>query len=152
MKTTRKSKALSAADTQRLLASEPPIPIGHIPVDPIGMKTIAMALRNRFISQGGRPSDPTWTISRKVPMRPDTWKELERLARSMHERSIRVSPGQLAAIALERGLSTDASTEQATGVFTSFEHVGVRAAYAFSAEVRVEARQMSRAIAEHGLW
>src|SRR5258707_6244523 len=103
MKRNRKSKALSVADTQRLLGSEAHIPCGELPIDPIGMKAIASIVRSRLISRGGRPSDPAWTISRKVPMRSETWEELDRLAQMLEKQNIRVSAGQVAAIALERG-------------------------------------------------
>ena len=149
MKKTRKRKALSLAETQRLLRSESPIPVGHLPVDPVGMKAIARIVRERLVSHGGRPSDPEWTITRKVPMRPGTWKELERLADSLRGQNVRVSPGQVAAMALERGLPTG---EQSALIFGTVEHGKRRIVYSFSAAVRTQGKQVSQAIAKHGLW
>jgi len=103
-KRTRTLGSLSVAETQRLLGSERPISIGKVPTDPIGMRTIASIVRERLVSRGGRPSDPTWTIVKKVPMRPETWKEFRRCAHELQRQKIRVSAGQLAAISLERGL------------------------------------------------
>ena len=152
MKKDRKSKALSAADTQRLLGSEAPIAIGRLPLDPIGMKAIATIVRERLVSQGGRPSDPAWTISRKVPMRPKTWRRLEQLADSLREQDVRVSPGQVAAIALERGLPSNVASKHSTLIFASLEHGDGRIVYSFSVEIQEEGRQVSQAIAEYGLW
>jgi len=96
--------SLSVAETQSLLGSDRPISIGKVPTDPIGMRTIAAVVSERLVSRGGRPSDPAWTIVKKVPMRPDTWKAFSRRARELQQQKIRVSAGQLAAITLERGL------------------------------------------------
>lgn len=103
-KRTRTLGSLSVAETQSLLGSDRPISIGKVPTDPIGVKTIAAIVRERLVSRGGRPSDPAWTIVKKVPMRPNTWKEFSRYARELRRQKIRVSAGQLAAISLERGL------------------------------------------------
>ena len=110
MKKTRKGKTLSIAETQRLLGAEAPVPIGKLPTDPIGMKAIPAIVRERLISRGGRPSDPAWTIVRKIPMRAETWKVLDRLSQELQKADVRVSAGQIAAFALERGLALDSST------------------------------------------
>src|SRR5438445_1192446 len=119
MKRSRKSSALSTADTQRLLGSETPIPVGKLPIDPIGMGIIASIVRKRLVSRGGRPSDPAWTISRKVPMRSETWEQLDRLARKLQKQNIRVSAGQVAAIALERGLPKGMDSNESIQSFVS---------------------------------
>jgi hypothetical protein len=105
-KKSRKLGSLSLAETQNLLGSGKPISIGKLPTDPLGMRMTASILRERLVSRGGRPSDPTWTIVRKVPMRPDTWAELDRCAKELQQENVRVSAGQIAAVALERGLQT----------------------------------------------
>lgn len=51
---------------------------------------------------GGRPTDPSWSDKRLVPIAPQTLKRLERIAKRLHEHTgIRVEPMQLAAILLE---------------------------------------------------
>lgn len=148
MKRSRKSKALSTADTQRLLGSEAPIPVGKLPIDPLGMKAIASIVRERLISRGGRPSDPAWTISRKVPMRSETWKELDRIAQKLQKQNIRVSAGQVAAIALERGLPKGVDSDESIQLFISSTHEEATIAYKFSPEVLLRARQTSRSMAK----
>lgn len=105
----RKSKrlgALTVAETQRLLGADEPISVGDIPRTPLGMRMIASLVRGRLISGGGRPTDPAWTIVRKVPMKPETWNTLNRCAQQLQDQNIRVSAGQVAALTLERGLES----------------------------------------------
>ncbi len=104
-KKTSKGKALSSFDTQRLLRSEAPIPVGKMPLDPIGMVAAATMVRERLVSRGGRPTDPAWKISRKIPMRVETWERLELCAQKLQQRQIRVSAGQIAAIVRRRPLN-----------------------------------------------
>src|SRR5688500_15755695 len=105
MKRQRKSKSLSKTEIQRLLGAKPPVSIGNLPADPVGMRVIAPIVQGRLVSRGGRPSDPNWTIARKVPMKPETWDRLDQCAQELQRQEIKVSAGQVAAIALEQGLS-----------------------------------------------
>ncbi len=50
----------------------------------------------------GRPSDPNWTIHRKLPMNEETLAALERLAESLSTEERRVSPMQVAALLVEQ--------------------------------------------------
>ena len=51
---------------------------------------------------GGRPTDPSWSDKRLVPIAPRTLKRLEHMAKRLHEYTgTRVEPMQLAAILLE---------------------------------------------------
>lgn len=59
----------------------------------------------RLRSSGGRPTDPSWTVQRLVPFGEDRWKQLEKLAKNLSFGGRNVSPGQLAAILLERALN-----------------------------------------------
>lgn len=154
MKRNRKSRALSTADTQRLLGSETPISVGKLPIDPVGMKAIASIVRERLISRGGRPSDPAWTISRKVPMRSETWEELDRIAQKLQKQNIRVSAGQVAAIALERGLPKGVDSGESIQLFVSSTHEEATTTieYNFSPEVSLRARQTSHAMAKFALF
>jgi hypothetical protein len=104
MKKTRELGSLSIDDTQELLGADAPTSVGKLPANPLEMRMIPSIVRERLVSRGGRPSDPAWTVVRKVPMRPETWAELDRCAHELQEQNVRVSAGQVAAIALERGL------------------------------------------------
>lgn len=49
----------------------------------------------------GRPSDPTWTVQRKLSMNEETLATLERIAESLSTDARRVSPMQVAALLVE---------------------------------------------------
>ena len=49
----------------------------------------------------GRPSDPSWTLQRKVSMSPGTLDALEQLAGSLSTDQRRVSPMQVASLLVE---------------------------------------------------
>ncbi|TWT93354.1 hypothetical protein [Stieleria varia] len=58
----------------------------------------------------GRPSDPSWTVQRKLSMNDETLRTLELIAKSVSTDSRRVSPMQVAAILIEdatQGLRSD---------------------------------------------
>ena len=58
----------------------------------------------------GRPSDPSWTIQRKLSMNDETLRTLELIANSVSTDSRRVSPMQVAALLIEdatQGLRSD---------------------------------------------
>lgn len=62
-------------------------------------------LKGRLISRGGRPADAAPTVRRLVPLRKQVWKELQTKASALSRSGRHVSPGQLAAVLLERSLS-----------------------------------------------
>ncbi len=49
----------------------------------------------------GRPSDPSWTVQRKLSMNDETLRTLELIADSVSTDSRRVSPMQVAAMLIE---------------------------------------------------
>jgi hypothetical protein len=106
-----KATGISVRETQRLLGAEEPVDLGELPHDLIGMRALPGIVASRLVSRGGRPSDPKWTIARKIPMRAETWSRLRDLAREEHRlRGIAVAPGQIAAIALEQSIIVAWST------------------------------------------
>ncbi|HEX4519003.1 MAG TPA: hypothetical protein VH063_05415 [Gaiellaceae bacterium] len=67
---------------------------------------------SRLQSRGGRPSDPSWTLSRLIPMSSTTWDRLHDLAQSISaggERS--ASRGQVAALLLEQAVEAFAGQD-----------------------------------------
>ena len=62
-------------------------------------------LQGRFVSTGGRPSDPAPTIRRLVTVRKGVWKQLQKYAALLSKLGERVSPGQLAATLLEKSVA-----------------------------------------------
>jgi hypothetical protein len=65
---------------------------------------LAHEVHHRLVSTGGRPSDAAPTIRRLVPIRKAVWRDLQIRAARLSASGRSVSPGQLAAILLERGL------------------------------------------------
>ena len=69
-----------------------------------GAAQLAAEVRERFEvpDGGGRPTDPSWSDKRLVPIVPRTLERLQGIAKRLHdETGIRVEPMQLAAILLE---------------------------------------------------
>ena len=71
---------------------------------PLDLLELRAEVMSRLRSTGGRPTDPEWDTQRLVPFRSERWKQLETLAGSLSTQERKVSPGQLAAILIERGL------------------------------------------------
>jgi hypothetical protein len=73
-----------------------------------GMARLADVLSSRLEpirgKRPGRPSDPTWVYSRKVPMSEATLERLEKLATSVSSVHRKISPMQVAAQLLEQSL------------------------------------------------
>jgi hypothetical protein len=69
------------------------------------LEEFGQRLRSRLApGQGerpGRPSDPTWTVQRKLSMTEETLATLERIAESLSTDERRVSPMQVAALLVE---------------------------------------------------
>jgi hypothetical protein len=69
------------------------------------LATLGERLRRRLApGQGerpGRPSDPSWTVQRKLSMTPETLAALERLAAELTTPERSVSPMQVAAMLVE---------------------------------------------------
>ena len=55
----------------------------------------------RLSSRGGRPSDPKWNLRRVIPLKKASWDFLRETSGKL-----RVNPGHLAAILLERGIDS----------------------------------------------
>ena len=71
---------------------------------PFGVAALAREVQDRLVSTGGRPSDAAPTIRRLVTIRKTVWQDLQRRAARLSTPGRSVSPGQLAAILLEKGL------------------------------------------------
>ena len=71
---------------------------------PTGILALQRELRVRLVSSGGRPSDPAPTIRRLVTLKKDVWKDLQRHAALLSRLGQGVSPGQFAAMLLEKSL------------------------------------------------
>lgn len=83
-------------------------PVSDVVGGAFGMSRLAKELSLRLTpSRGrrpGRPTDPSWRVSRKVPMSEATFERLEVLPDSISIDERKVSPMQVAAQLLEEGL------------------------------------------------
>ena len=144
----RKKKSISVEDTQRLLGADEPVLVPPLPPNPFGWKTFAAVVRERLVSQGGRPTDPAWTIVRKVPMTPETWHRLTDAAKKTERRATSIAPGQLAAVALEEGLASLTPHRVAIAA----QRTSSCSLYAFSEEARAQGHSLALVIQEKGVW
>lgn len=58
--------------------------------------------RFRVPAGGGRPTDPSWTERRLLPLAPKTLKKLEDISAKVREHGMSVEPMQLAALIIEK--------------------------------------------------
>ncbi len=94
-----------AERTQRALGSSRVVPLDHLPSQgPLDLLELRREVQARLRSSGGRPTDPSWVLTRTVRFKPEHWRELEELASTMSVYGKKVSPAQMAAILIERGL------------------------------------------------
>ena len=104
----RRRRRISAAqsdDLQNALGASRSFPIVSKPHGPFGVMALLDELKGRLVSRGGRPADPAPAVRRLVPLRKRVWKELQAQANLLSNQGRHVSPGQLAAMLLERSLS-----------------------------------------------
>jgi hypothetical protein len=90
-------------DLGSILGASQTLPVRSRPHGPFGVAALVDEFQSRLVSRGGRPADAAATIRRLVPLRKTVWEELQRHADLLSAQGRRVSPGQLAAMLLERG-------------------------------------------------
>lgn len=102
---TRTLKANQSVGLQEALGASRSFSIVSRPHGPFGVMALLEEVKGRLVSRGGRPADSAPTIRRLVPLRKHVWKELQVQANLLSNLGRHVSPGQLAAMLLERSLS-----------------------------------------------
>lgn len=102
---TRTRKATQAVDLRKALGASRSFSIVSRPHGPFGVMALLEEVKGRLVSRGGRPADSAPTIRRLVPLRKHVWKELQAQANLLSRLGRHVSPGQLAAMLLERSVS-----------------------------------------------
>ena len=98
----------SSAELQKALSSEKPRSVRTQPHGPFGVAQLTAELTERLKPgegiRPGRPTDPDWDVRRLVSFRQSTWEELTEVAKQVSSPQRRVSPSQIAALLIERGL------------------------------------------------
>jgi hypothetical protein len=104
VKTTERKK-LDPARVSKALGSSRVVAVADTPSrGPLDLLQLRVEVERRLKSSGGRPTDPEWTMTRAVRFQPSRWQELEQLAATLSQEGSTVSPSQLAAMLVERGL------------------------------------------------
>lgn len=146
----RKPKALTLEETVNLLGAEEPQDTGPVRLDPIGMQILATRVAERLAGKRGRPTDQSWEISRKIPMKQVTWDSLREIADQLRADEVHVAPGQMGAIALELGVRELRGRSRRTVKATARRVASTP--HVFHRESEEEARVLCPVIAEENLW
>jgi len=144
-----KDKPISLDETVELLGANPPEDIGTVQLDPLGISALAESIARRLSSKGGRPTDRSWEISRKVPMKRETWVRLKERAAAFRKVGKRVAAGQLAAIILEDGIRLYDSGSMPRPRIERPTH---GSSYPFPEETQEDAQNICSAVEAGGLW
>jgi hypothetical protein len=71
---------------------------------PLDMLALREEFSERLQSSGGRPTDPSWRVSRQVPFKEESWSRLQEIAGEVGVSGRRVGPAQVAALLIENSL------------------------------------------------
>jgi DNA-binding transcriptional MerR regulator len=93
--------------------------------DPLGLLQLQNEVGRRLRSTGGRPTDPSWTVSRQVPFKESTWKQLQATAEKLGVEGRRVGPAQIAAILVEQGLGQSSQPDRWSEVLKVSRSIGL---------------------------
>jgi hypothetical protein len=59
---------------------------------PLDLLALRQEFNERLHSSGGRPTDPTWKVSRQVPFKEESWSRLQDIASEVGASGRRVGP------------------------------------------------------------
>ena len=142
-------KPLTLQETIELFGAEESVDLGPIRLDPLGMKFLATKVGERLKGGRGRPTDKSWTMVRKIPMKQETWNTLNEIAEHLEERSFHIAAGQVAAYVLERGVDNmREQTESAADDFDIDFHPPI---FECSEEIQEEAKRLAPVV-EEAIW
>jgi len=71
----------------------------------LSLEDLRRELQSRLVTRGGRPGLSGRTMRRLLPIRTEMWAELKQHAQYLSRHGRRVSPAQLAALLLEKGVA-----------------------------------------------
>lgn len=92
---------------------------------PLDLLALREEFNQRLRSSGGRPTDPSWTLSRQVPFKEGSWTHLQDLASEVGASGRRVGPAQVAALLIESSLEEleEAQPEAADAAQVSYNQL-----------------------------
>lgn len=116
---------------------------------PIAWLDLINSLQYRFVSTGGRPSDPNWDTKRLVPFRRKVWNYLTRTAKHASVWGPKVGPAQIAGIMIEKILMRSSESyaepkvmvkvhEFFPGVLRYFSSIGSNSSICGTVSLRME--------------
>lgn len=71
---------------------------------PLDLLSLRQEFNERLRSSGGRPTDPSWKLSRQVPFKEESWSRLQEIATEVGASGRSVGPAQVAALLVENSL------------------------------------------------
>ena len=108
----RRSTKQPVRDFAGDLGASRTFPVAARPHGPLGVAALLNEIRYRLVSEGGRPADPAPTLRRLVPLKKQVWKRLQAQAKHLSRWGKPISPGQLAAMLLEKSVADLESADQ----------------------------------------
>ncbi|MEK7269911.1 MAG: hypothetical protein AAB215_03110 [Planctomycetota bacterium] len=96
---------LTPEEIRKALGAESVVPLPGLPSGgPLDLLALRRMVQKRLQSSGGRRTDPSWSLTRPIRFSAERWTQLERFADALSEPRRKVSPGQLGAILVEKGI------------------------------------------------
>lgn len=99
-----RDRSAQTTDFAEALGASRSFAVATKPRGPFGVAALLEEVKNRLVSRGGRPSDPSPTVRRLVPLKKQVWRRLQMQAEHLSGLGKPVSPGQLAAMLLEKSI------------------------------------------------
>jgi hypothetical protein len=91
-----RARRLDAKNVAKALGAEVDQQASVIKGSPLTTTALRQEVFSRLASSGGRPGLDGATIRPKVPMTPEDWSALERLARAFADKGVKATPSQVA--------------------------------------------------------
>lgn len=96
---------VSPQEVARALGAQEIEPVAGLGGSPHGLHAIRADIANRLLSTGGRPSLVGTTRRQKIPLTPEDWTALERIAEELSEPDHRITAGQVASALVHERLT-----------------------------------------------
>lgn len=141
---------ISFEEAAKLLGAERVDSINNVSMNPISLQVLANQYASKIKNERGRPSNPDWDISRKIPISSDNWNRLGEISHVVSDTYHKpIARGQVAAMLLEDSIDHfDIHlnlTRFATLNTSTFS-------YFFTPDTRLEAAKLCSIINHESIW